>query len=267
MLINGKRADFVSALDRGLAYGDGLFETVRVLDGQPVLFSEHMSRLRDGCRALALAVSIDDIESDVRRLLSEENAADAVLKIVVTRGEGRGYSPDPHSTPTRIVSLTEYRPDPRAWQNGVKVMMCRTRLAANALLAGIKHLNRLEQVMAAAELGEGVAEGLTMNGRDELVEGTRTNLFLVEQGRLVTPDLSEAGVRGTVRQFLLERMPAIVEPVNAARLSAADEVFVCNSVVGIWPVVAIENGEGVWSPGPLTRSAQSLLTNETGMRD
>ncbi|MBD3646694.1 MAG: aminotransferase class IV, partial [Pseudomonadales bacterium] len=99
--------------------------------------------------------------------------------------------------------------------------------------------------------------------------GTRTNWFLVEKGRRVTPDLSESGVRGTVRQFLLEYMPVSVEPVSLARLKGAEELFVCNSVVGIWPVVSLVNSDGIgqWSPGPVTRSAQALLTEQTGMQN
>lgn len=269
MLINGAFADSIDAGDRGLAYGDGLFETIRTVNGQPVLLSAHIQRLRDGCESLGIEAPVDELQGDIRSLLSENQTAHAVLKIIVTRGvSGRGYRFEPGGRPTRIVSISEYIPDRQAGEKGISAMLCDTRLALNPRFAGIKHLNRLEQVMAAGELPESCQEGLMMNLSDELIEGTKTNLFIVEDKQLITPGLDGCGVNGTMRQFLLDRMTSSISPVSMVRLNRADEVFVCNSVVGIWPVTSLLTNDGqtmAWTVGPVTQSVRQLVEAETGI--
>lgn len=269
MLINGAFADSIDATDRGLAYGDGLFETIRIAKGRPVLLDAHMQRLRLGCETLDIEAPIADIEGDFHRLLSDNRTPDAVLKVIVTRGvSGRGYKSRPGGQPNRIVSISEYFPDEQSCQAGVSTMLCETRLGLNPGLAGIKHLNRLEQVMASGELPDECHEGLMMNQAGDLIEGTKTNLFVVDRGELVTPVLDDCGVNGIMRQFLLERMPCSVTPVSMEKLAGADEVFVCNSVIGVWPVIRLMKGgetSFTWPVGPITKSARQLVEEETGI--
>ncbi|MEX2489977.1 MAG: aminodeoxychorismate lyase [Pseudomonadales bacterium] len=270
MLINGTFAESIHAGDRGLAYGDGLFETIRIAAGEPVLLGEHLERLREGCQRLEIEVSIADVEADFQRLLAGSEFSDAVIKLILTRGvSGRGYRFEPGGQPTRIAEISAYLPELEPGEQGVATVLCETRLGINPDLAGIKHLNRLEQVMAAREIPvHDYREGLMMSQTDELIEGTKTNLFLVENGQLVTPSLQHCGVKGTMRKFLLERISGSTSPVSLARLERADEVFVCNSVIGIWPVnsLAMAGRESLtWPVGSITQSARQLVEKETGI--
>ncbi|MEE9251480.1 MAG: aminodeoxychorismate lyase, partial [Alphaproteobacteria bacterium] len=167
-----------------------------------------------------------------------------VLKIIVTRGAGgRGYRPPERPVPTRILSRHPW-PDYAlaAWREGVVARVCTTRLATQPLLAGIKHLNRLEQVMARREWDDPViSEGLMLDTDGFVVDGTMSNLFIVAGGRLATPDLSLCGVAGVMRAVVLEaaaklEVPAEVIRITLDRVRAADEVFLTNSLIGIWPV-------------------------------
>jgi 4-amino-4-deoxychorismate lyase len=167
-----------------------------------------------------------------------------VLKVVLTRGiGGRGYRPPESPRPTRILSLHP-RPDyPAAWsERGVAVTFCRTRLGENPILAGLKHLNRLEQVLARSEWRDPrIAEGLMQDGKGRVIGGTMSNLFLVSEGRLVTPRLDSCGVAGTVRALVLRiagdyGIEAVEADVRRAEVAAADGLFLTNALIGIWPV-------------------------------
>ncbi|MBF3303434.1 aminodeoxychorismate lyase, partial [Pseudomonas aeruginosa] len=154
----------------------------------------------------------------------------------------------------------------RHWQQGVRLFACRTRLAEQPLLAGLKHLNRLEQVLARAEWSDaGHAEGLMLDVHERVVEGVFSNLLLVLDGTLVAPDLWRCGVAGVMRAELLERaegigVPLAIRDVSMAELATADEVFLCNSQFGIWPVRALD--EHVWPVGKLTRKLQDQLRDD-----
>ncbi len=269
MLINGRPAESISVRDRGLAYGDGLFETVRVIEEKPVLLDAHLARLEKGCRLLGIPAPVEECRSDMATLVTGGDMTDSVVKIIVTRGEqDRGYRPGRSIRPNRIVSIARYERDTDAWRRGIKAMVCKTRLGLNPGLAGIKHLNRLEQVLASGELTDDCREGLMMNGAGDPVEGIRTNFFVVERGRLATPPLVECGVAGTMREWLIARAAASVERMTMATLLDADEIFVCNSVIGIWPVIELSAPAGAsraFGIGEMTRSLQDLVTRETGI--
>jgi 4-amino-4-deoxychorismate lyase len=168
----------------------------------------------------------------------------AVLKLILTRGEGgRGYRPPSPAHPRRILRLTPWPDHPEGWRSaGVRVRYCQTRLGHQPLLAGLKHLNRLEQVLARSEWSEtDVAEGLMLDIDGRVVEGTQTNLFALLDGRLVTPPLERCGVAGVVRRLVLESARAlglrlVEEVLDPARLATAEASFLTSSLVGIWPV-------------------------------
>lgn len=238
----GKDAAF-GPLDRGLHYGDGLFETIKVEDGSPEFWDRHLARLAEGCERLGIAAPEGDtLGREAGRLCAGDRRS--VLKIIVTRGAGgRGYRPPERPVPTRILSRHPW-PDhaPAAWREGVVVRVCTTRLATQPLLAGIKHLNRLEQVMARREWDDPViGEGLMLDTDGFVVDGTMSNLFIVAGGRLATPDLSLSGVAGVMRAVVLEaaaklKVPAEVTRLTLDRVRAADEAFLTNSLIRIWPV-------------------------------
>ncbi|MEO1765632.1 aminodeoxychorismate lyase [Thiobacter aerophilum] len=264
MLVNGVAADTVAVLNRGLMYGDGVFRTLRVVGGRPRYWARHYRRLVADCSRLAITPPEEALlKEELDRLI--RSAPDCVVKIVVTRGEGgRGYAPPREAHPTRILlktALPTY--PPHYWETGVRLHLCRLRLAHQPRLAGIKHLNRLENVLARAEWSDpDVPEGLLLDVEGNVIEGTMTNLFMRQGARLITSDLSRCGVAGVTRECILEVAPHLgltseERSFGLAELFAADEVLVCNSLIGLWPVRALEGRQ--WQPGSLVaRLSQSL---------
>lgn len=241
-LVNGIESDLLTVHDRGFLYGDGLFETLAVRDGRPLAWSAHMERLARGCAALGIAMPPEAVLArESAQLCRAEKQA--VLRIMVSRGSGgRGYAPPADAQPTRVVSVYDWPAYPRTcWSEGVSVALCETRLARQPRLAGLKHLNRLEQVLARAELyGLDAAEGLVFDTAGNVIEGTMSNVFLIRGGELLTPQLGFCGVAGIVRALVLERaasfaLTASERDLTLGDVHAAEEVFFTNSVIGIWP--------------------------------
>ncbi|QQD19879.1 aminodeoxychorismate lyase [Spongiibacter nanhainus] len=264
LLVNGRRSRAVSALSRGLAYGDGVFETLLWRAGEALWLEDHLQRLASGCRLLGLETDLIAIEDDVAQLGRTIDSAGVIKIVVARRAGGRGYTPS-HSHSDRVVASFPAPGGDNYWQHGVRIDLCQQRLSPQPTLAGIKHLNRLEQVLAARELNErSLPEGLMLDTTSAVVEGTRSNLFIVRDGRLYTPDLANCGVAGIMRQRLLAScdnsgVVATLRRLSVAEVLAADEVFLCNSVFGIWPVTAIGC---VHKPiGALTRQFQQQFSD------
>lgn len=265
MLIDGVPGELLPATDRGLAYGDGLFETIRIHRGAPLFLEQHLQRLLAGCARLGIPADLPQWQRWLEHALQDAEPA-AVLKLIITRGSGgRGYRPSAAAQPRCIISLHPLpavtSPDPAA---GSKAFVCRQRLALQPALAGIKHLNRLEQVLASREFpDDSWHEGLMLDTADRLVEGTRSNVFLVVDGQLLTPDLSRCGIAGILRGQLQQVFGTALEvsDVPASALEQASELFLCNSVLGIWPVTRLRMaaGERELPVGPRTRQAQAWL--------
>ena len=261
--VDGQPAHALASLkDRGLAYGDGLFETLAVKAGQPLLLDLHMQRLAQGCSRLAIVADNIVIRSEV--LAYAQAMGEGVLKLIVTRGDSlRGYSASPEALPRRILQASPPAAYPEAnAQEGIQLFDCATRLAEQPLLAGLKHLNRLEQVLARAEWQDpAYAEGLMRDTSGRVIEGVFSNLFLVRDGSLYTADLQRCGVAGVMRAALLveaerQGIARHVTDISFEQLRQADELFLCNSVYGIWPVRAF--AELSWPVGPLTRKLQGI---------
>lgn len=266
-LVNGHSTG-VDPADRGLAYGDGLFETMAVDDGEVRWFDLHLDRLEEGCRRL-------EIPPPSRSLLAHEIKAHcpkrgrAVVKLIVTRGTGaRGYLPPEPATPTRILAISSW-PDYSAanYRSGIRVRVCQLRLGENPALAGIKHLCRLEQVLAQLELrGHAVQQGLLLDASGNVAGGTSSNVFAVHRGEIATPTLARCGVKGVMRRAVLETarrlgLRADERDFSLAELLAADELFVTNSLFGIWPIADVDAQR--FALGPTTRR----LMNELGFGD
>lgn len=271
-LINGIPATRIDVCDRGLHYGDGLFETFAMINGEPVLWDMHMQRLLVGCQRLSFPeLDLELLRSEALSLCAGQDAQllraqryagetegviRSVLKIIITRGSGgRGYRALPpaaimaSSGPTRMLMLYSWPDYPAAfWSEGVTVQVCATRLGWCPALAGIKHLNRLEQVLARSEWDDAsVPEGLMLDLQGNVIEGTMTNLFVVHNGRLLTPDVSQCGVAGVMRSWILAYarvagIPTTITTLTLDMVIAAEEVFLCNSVIGLWPVREVIGG-------------------------
>lgn len=235
--------------DRGLAYGDGLFETIRMAGQKGVLLSRHLERMVRDARRLGINVSRQELATVCtqagQRFAERFNDQDWVLKLTLTRGAGgRGYRPDPGMAPNLLVSASPM--PPAADASGVMVDFSRVPLTVNPLLAGIKSLNRLEQVMAAAELGSTLFEVIMSDSDGNLVEGTRTNLLLRKNDTWITPPSACLAVAGVLRQWLLERLRQSGQAVFERPLTVPDVLgsecqglFLLNSVLGIVPVRTI----------------------------
>ena len=239
-LVNGVPQATVSVFDRGLQYGDGLFETLRCEQGRVRWFDRHLARLTDGCVRLGLAVPDGQLlRREAESVL--ESCPRALVKLVLTRGEARarGYRPTGDERPTRI--LTRH-PWPEANGQEFRLGLSAVPLARNPLLAGLKHLNRLEQVLAQrAAASAGVDEVLMCSSDGEVVSGSMSNLFLVQGRTLLTPPLIQCGVAGVLRSLVLELAPQVgfavgVTPLSPQQLAQAPALFVTNVRLGVQAV-------------------------------
>ena len=237
-LVNGSSANCVPVDDSGLLYADGLFETLLVNAGRPQLWTYHLQRLQRGCRVLnleapAAAVLLAEIEQVARQL------PHCVVRLLLTRGSGgRGYTPPREQSCNRIVQAFPVpETDQELLQSGLEIGFSALRLSAQGPLAGIKHLGRLEQVLARAQLADsGWPDALMLDQYGRLVESTQANVFLLQNGRWQTPRLTEAGVAGVFRAFLLDHMEVTIDDVFSGSLHRFESMFLCNSVRGILPV-------------------------------
>ena len=247
-LVNGIPGDRVSILDRGLQFGDGLFETLAIVEGQPCLWESHIARLAVGCARLSIAMPDTGLlKNEARELIGGHQQG--VLKIILTRGcSERGYAPA-DTTVTRILSLFSWD---GPTDTPLRVAVSPRRLGLNPVLAGLKHLNRLEQVMARQELPADAGEGIMLDIRDRVVEGIAANIFLQQADRLLTPRLDENGVVGVARQLIMDTAQDMDMPVEETRLYQqdlvnADAIYFSSSLLGIRRVAAIIGQN--WRPG------------------
>lgn len=274
ILINGEFKDHLPVTDRAFQYGDGLFETLAVVDGHPVFWDRHWDRLQSGCRRLNIPLPDAELIYFEAKSLCERQAT-AVLKIIITRGSGgRGYRQPDCITPTRVISLHPVPDYPDNYrEQGIVARFCNTRLGINPSLAGIKHLNRLEQVLARAEWSDGrIQEGIMLDSNDRVIEGTMTNLFYIKNDTLHTSSIAQAGIAGIMRGIIINLsprlgLPAIEHTFAKMELLSADEIFVCNSIIGIWPVIRIaEQAFPVGSKTLMIQQELDSFTNEALQR-
>ncbi|MBE0438944.1 MAG: aminodeoxychorismate lyase [Gammaproteobacteria bacterium] len=267
ILVNGKTEDRIAITDRGLQYGDGLFETIAYRTGIAEFLQQHIERLLLGCEKLGINFThVDQLEHDITQISNDLANNDGVIKIIITRGSGgRGYFASPDLTATRIVSshpLPSYPTENTA--KGIIARFCQHQLSDNVHLAGIKHLNRLDQVLARNEWTDPtIAEGLMSNADGNIVEGTMSNLFVVLDNKLMTPLLTHAGIAGIIRARLITiaqdyGLEFEQRDISRSDITNAQELFVCNSIIGIWPIRLIETRS--YPVGPITQLLQNLLS-------
>lgn len=262
-LVDGVLVDGLSVRDRGLAYGDGVFRTLRVRGGQPLWWQDHYAKLEHDAAALNLpcpqAIILQD---EIERLAAGQ---DGVAKLILTRGSGpRGYAPPPQPQASRIVT---FDPSPADSSEqcvaDITARWCSLRLGRQPRLAGIKHLNRLENVLARAEWQDpAIREGLLCDDTNAVISGVTSNLFIVSAGALQTPDLSHCGVAGVARNRILRAARKRGIDVEVTRITPdavmhADEVMLCNSVQGIWRVAILEDKN--WSPAGWSETLNGWL--------
>lgn len=266
ILVDGDARGEVPADDRGLCYGDGAFETMRVAGGVAPWLARHHARLAATCAALGFdAPDAATLAGEIAHVAAGTDRV--VAKVIVTRGSGgRGYAPPAMARPRRIVMAHPWPTHPaERWSDGIRVVTGRTRLAREAPLAGAKHLGRVAQVLARAETHDpAIAEVLLLDTAGAVVECTASNLFAVVDGALLTPPITGAGVAGIARAWILEHADAFggaaERPLVPADLARATELFVCNSIVGVWPVHELDGR--AFSVGPRSVRIRDALVAE-----
>jgi 4-amino-4-deoxychorismate lyase len=247
-----------------VTYGDALFETVRVSGGRPEAWADHLARLRDGAARLGLPVPDEAaLAADAARLFAD--GEDGILRLWWSRGSGgRGYRPPEPAIPRRVACRFPLATPPAP---AATVRLCTTRLARQPFLAGLKHANRLEQVLARSEWDDpAIHEGLVCDTEGQLVEAVQANLFWVREGVLETPDLSDSGVAGIIRNRILALAGASGLPAREVRqppavLAGASEAFLTNSALHVWPITRFESH--AWpAPGPVARDLARRLSDD-----
>lgn len=251
-VINGQVSDVINVRDRGLAYGDGVFTTGLIDQGCLINQAEHLERLVESCQRLALPSP--DLSSLTEQLTSFcQYHQQGVLKVMLTAGVGgRGYSRqgllEQASQLNVIIQYSSYPEHYSEWQRkGIKLGIAETKLGVNPQLAGIKHLNRLEQVLARRELDNSEYDDLVVTDfNDCIIEVCAGNVFWLKAGKWHTPILDNAGVDGLMRQQILSKVPDVIQCrikrnkfIELIRSEAITEIFVCNSVMGIVPVSSV----------------------------
>lgn len=242
MLVNGKPSDLISIRDRGLLYGDGIFETILCENGEPPLLDYHLQRFSHGCQRLNLVTQNKNVIAEEIRALADGESC--VIKLILTRGvRDRGYAYDACDlTYTRIIDKNPL-PDSNVEYalNGINLTLCQHQIPHNKKLAGIKHLNRLDQIIGRSECPAGYQEAAMMDSNGYLVEGTMSNIFMLADGIWHTPGLEHCGINGVMREFIIRHANDLdiitnVEDIMPEDMQNADALFVCNSIIGIWPV-------------------------------
>lgn len=263
-LVNGQPGNAISADDRGLAYGDGLFETIAIRRGEARFLERHFARLSGGCRRLGFPdPPLQAIGDDVADLIKGQDRG--TVKVIFTRGSGpRGYRIPERAEPTRLVGFdAEARSADEQRPRGARVVSCRTPASCNPALAGLKTLNRLDNVLARSEWQRADAdEGLMWDHRGLAVGGTMSNAFLVRKGRLMTPALDGFGILGVMRGIVIEAAAAMGLPVEEREITRremeeADELFLTNALIGLWPVQCLDGR--MIDVGPATRGIADEL--------
>jgi|TARA_B110000208_G_C11800390_1_gene441830 4-amino-4-deoxychorismate lyase len=264
-LVNGSFSAPISPLDRGFAYGDGVFRTIKIINGLPEHWPMHYQTLFADCSAIGIVCpSADTFISDFKKIFDVDEFS-AVVKIIVTRGEGeRGYNPPAITMPMRVMIKSSMPDYPEVnFSEGVVLHLCDTRIAHQPKLAGIKHLNRLDNVLARMEWHDPkVAEGVMLDMEGNVIECTAANIVARYGDTLITPKLDQCGVAGITRKQILAHAKRLelntaIERMNLKDLHSADEVVICNSLFGAWQVRKLAGQQ--WAKQSLAEKLRKAL--------
>ncbi len=256
-LVNGVKSDYVSVDDRGLNYGDGLFETILVKNNKPVLFDAHWQRLSRSAKVMQINCPAKEIVAgQIAEVIA--NNQDGVLKIIVTRGQGngRGYQYSPDHSPTCIVRYFPPSESSKIFANDIRLTFSQYPLAPS-IFGGIKHLNRLEQINARAELSKSkYNEIICSDIQGNIIECSSANIFFCTNNIIYTPLINNFGIKGIIRDWVISCAEENHIQINECELTReivlqSDEVFITNSIIGVRSVAKIE--QIIYQSGETTR--------------
>jgi 4-amino-4-deoxychorismate lyase len=264
ILIDGKKQSKASIFNRNTQFGDGLFETCLVENKKLLFWSNHFERMKLGCDRLKISMIDETLWlSDIKKAFSLMKIDNCIVKLVLSRGESlRGYSYKDNIRPIRITIVSELKKNNQ--DKGFSLEFCNSGYNSNPKLAGIKHCNRLEQVIARA--GIKVDDGIMLDENENVVSVTQGNIFCIQGNRLITPNLDKCGIEGTRRAVILKIAVDLGFDINIKNLSVAellrsDEVFISNSIQGVGPVNQIE--DFVYSKHKITEIISETLKEKS----
>ena len=266
-LVNGVQQSHVNIDNRGLAYGDGLFTTAKIVNGHIHYLTAHVERLFFGCEKLGITPPIKEALSQQLKDIAK-NYSLAVLKVIITASSGgRGYARASENSYDLIITVHDYPEHYDVFaSSGINLGLSSQKLGVNPMLAGLKHLNRLEQVLLRKELSSRVEDDLLVtNINDEVIAATSANVFFYLNGKLHTPDVSESGVNGIMRQVILQRYPdTIIKPITLNDIANAQAMLICNCVMGLVPIASFNGRE---LPLEQVIKVQKSINKEVGKHD
>ena len=265
--INGKLTNKINIEDRAIQYGDGVFETIAVKEKLLEFWKEHYQRLNKGCKILKIKCPKElFLRKEINKFIKKTKKKKFVLKIIISRGiGGRGYNPPRNSKPTRILGIYDWPNYPEInFTKGIIMDVCKTRISSQPFLSQIKHLNRLEQIIARSEWqSKTISESIMLDFNDNVIEGTMSNIFGVKKNIFYTPNIKFSGIEGIMRGVILKLLKKnkkkyMIKKIMLKELLKFDEVFVCNSIFGIWPVIKISKKK--FSFGEKTKEIINFLS-------
>ena len=267
VLIDGEVESKISIFNRNMQYGDGLFETCVAKDSQVLFWENHFDRLNNGCKRLKIKKIANSVWlKDIKKALSLSSENNCIVKLILSRGNSlRGYSYSKDIEPIRVVivsKLNEYKT-----KKTYSLEYAMSGFHSNPKLAGIKHCNRLEQIMARTNML--ADEAIMLDESKSIISVTQGNLYFIFGNKLVTPKLDKCGVIGSRRSIILElsrfiNLEVAEDEISIKQLEKANEVFVSNSLIGIQPVTSI--GDYCLTNNPITekiRAAYSSITQDS----
>ena len=238
-LVNGIQQNHIDIESRGLAYGDGLFTTVKIIDGNVQYLAQHIERLTHGCAKLGISTPSSSHLKKQLTLVAKNHEL-AVLKVIITaRSGGRGYTRATENAHDVIMMVFDYpKQYDRQAQSGISVGISQQKIGINPMLNGLKHLNRLEQVLLKQELlTKDVDDLLVTNIHNEVIEATSANVFFFINKKWYTPDISQSGVNGIIRQAILKQFPNTeVTKLSLDDIGQAQAMFICNCIMSVIPI-------------------------------
>tara|TARA_Y100000590_G_scaffold467668_2_gene647359 strand:+ start:1455 stop:2255 length:801 start_codon:yes stop_codon:yes gene_type:complete len=247
-LLNGNPGSSISIFDRGFMYGDGVFETVLVKDGKPKDIDKHLERLISGCNTLSIkSIDIKTVRSYISKALSDET--ECILSIVITRGDSlsRGYRYNDHNFTPNIITITSEIPTYKKNYEkiGIDTKFSNYIISKNEHLSKIKHLNRLEQVMASKDISDEYPEVILCDKDDNIIEGVSSNIFFINSEGIKTPKILDSGVEGITRNKIIEYLESKKKNIEVCNIKKEEiskfkSAFFCNTVRGIWQINSIE---------------------------
>lgn len=263
VFINGKFFDekhaVISIRDRGLRYGDGVFETIAVYKGVPYQWELHLKRMKNGLKGLNIKTDITNLPAQAASLLKKNKIKNGTLRIMITRGVGgAGYSPKGANKPTMII---ETLPAPIRPNNPVKLWLG----SVNKIPSSYKTMNGLNSILARMEAEEnGCFEALMLNTDKQICETSSGNIFWIKNNELFTPSLKCGVLPGTTRDAVIRISPIKIREgiFTLKELDSADEVFFTNTSLGIVPISEIMPIKKKWKNFPNIKILQKLLQQD-----